>query len=95
MSDILAYVVGMIFVCGIPCALGLMAIIIPFRSHRATKKNRFLVLGVINAAFCGLAVLTLLAAAVFNALPGALLFLIIAAGFLAMLLLEATKWFGK
>jgi len=73
----------------------MLAIAIPFLSHRATKQDRFLTLGVINAVFCGLAVIVLSATAVLNGYPTFLPYIIIASGFLAMLLLEVTKKIGR
>ena len=87
--------IGYFLVLVVPGILGVLAIAIPFRSHRATRQDRFLTLGVINAVLCGLAVIALLATAVLNGYPTYLPYIVIALGFSAMLLLEAIKWVGR
>ena len=87
--------IGIFLAIVIPAVLGLLAIAIPFRSHRATKRDRFLTLGAVNAAGCGVAVIVLLGGAVFNWYPTFLPYLAIAVGFSAMVLLELTKNIGR
>lgn len=83
--------IGYFLVAVIPGILGLLAIIMPFRSHRATRQDRFLTLGVINAVLCGLALLALLASVVMNGYPSFLVYVVIAVGFCTMLGFEVVK----
>lgn len=69
----------------LPMVLGGLAIWLPFRIHARRGSDLALVVGILNAVFCGLAVLALGATLAFSGYPTFLPHIVIAVGTLAML----------
>jgi hypothetical protein len=89
------HLLGITVLVIIPSMVGLLAIFLPFRTYRRTGRDGFLTLGVLNAVFCGLAVLALLATAVMDGYPTFVAHLIVGLGFAAAVMAEIVKSLSK
>jgi peptidoglycan/LPS O-acetylase OafA/YrhL len=85
MIDLLAIAFAILIWFVLPLMLGGLAIWLPFRTYFRRGRNVALVVGVVNAVFCGFAMLAILATLVFNGYPTFPPYVVIAAGTMAML----------
>ena len=82
MRDLFGYlVVGIV-----PMLVGILAVILPFRSYRKTRKNAALTVGIVNSVFCGASVVALAGAVLFGWGFSTPLYAILATGFIAMII---------